>query len=191
MAAYPSTRRQRPAWRLLVVAPLLLLNACVSANEIAKQIGRPPDQAMKLRAMETRRFDSADSTQVISTATQSMQDLGFIIAESSLDGGLVTGSKQRDATEAGQVAAQVAITVLLALGGVHYQPVWDKDQTIHVTLVAYPVGNGKQTDIRVTFDRIVLRSNGTRWAELIIQPEIYQGFFEKLSAGMALEASPI
>ena len=64
------------------------LTGCVSANDIANRLGQPPEQSTKLRALETRRFDTRDDVRLISTATQTMQDLGFIISESSLDGSL-------------------------------------------------------------------------------------------------------
>ena len=168
-----------------------LLAGCVSANDVAKQIGQPPADALKLRAMETRRYDTKDDNAVLSTASATMQDLGFIITESSLQGGLVTGSKQRDATEGGQIAGQIALTVVLAVLGSYHQPVWDVDQTIQATIVAYPIENSKQTDVRVSFDRIVVDTNGTRRPELIIDRGIYQEFFQKFSSAITLEAQPL
>ena len=162
---------------LLSKGPLILaaglLSGCVNANDVAKRIGQPPADALKLRAMETRRFDTKDDTALLSTASATMQDLGFIISESSLEGGLVTGSKQRDAKETGQIVGQIALTVILAALGSYHQPVWDVDQTIQATIVAYPIENANQTDVRVSFDRIVVDTNATRRPELIIDQNIW------------------
>lgn len=180
---------------LLSKGPLILaaglLSGCVNANDVAKRIGQPPADALKLRAMETRRFDTKDDTALLSTASATMQDLGFIISESSLEGGLVTGSKQRDAKETGQIVGQIALTVILAALGSYHQPVWDVDQTIQATIVAYPIENANQTDVRVSFDRIVVDTNATRRPELIIDQNIYQEFFNKFGTAMAIEARPL
>ncbi len=177
---------------LLVIALLLPLNACVTANEMAKRLGKPPEGAVELRAMQTRRFESADSNTLLMAATQTLQDLGYTISESSSEVGVLVASKQRDATEKGQVAGQIMLTVLLAAMGSYYNPVWDKDQTINVTLLAVPIENTGKTEIRVSFDRHMVNNHGHLWrAELILDPKIYQEFFDKLSQGAFLEAQVI
>src|SRR4051794_34714643 len=128
------------------------LTGCVSANDIANRLGQPPEQSTKLRALETRRFDTRDDVRLISTATQTMQDLGFIISESSLDGSLVTGAKQRDAKETGQIVGQIALTALAVAAGAYYKPVWDDHQTIQATIVCYAAEGSNATDVRVSFD---------------------------------------
>lgn len=182
--------RQLPTRYLLLICTSLV-TGCVNANDVAKQIGQPPAAALKLRAMETRRFDTKNDEKLLIAASQTMQDLGFIISESSLEGGLVTGSKQRDATEAGQIVGQIALTVLLAALGSYHAPVWDVDQTIQATIVAYPIEQAQQTDVRVSFDRIVVDTNRTRRPELIIDGNIYQEFFNKFSNAIAIEAQPL
>ena len=102
-----------------------------------------------------------------------------------------TASKQRDAKETGQIAGQIALTVIFAALGSYYHPVWDVDQTIQATIVAYPIENANQTDVRVSFDRIVVDTNATRRPELIIDQNIYQEFFNKFGAALALEARPL
>jgi hypothetical protein len=172
---------------LAVVLITLVLAGCVNANDIANRVGQPPAQMTKLRAMETRRFNTKDDLRLISTGTQTMQDLGFIISESSLEGGLVTGAKQRDATEAGQVAGQIALTLILAALGSAHVPVWDDNQTIQATIVTYPVDGAEASDVRVSFDRVVVDTQGNRRAELISDESIYRQFFERYSAALALE----
>jgi hypothetical protein len=73
----------------------------------------------------------------------------------------LVASKQRDATETGQIARAVTVAVIGTLLGVHTQPTWDKEQTIFVTLVTNPIQNAKQTEVRVTFDRRISTYDST------------------------------
>jgi hypothetical protein len=171
---------------IIAVAPL---TACYSANEHAMQVGQPPADAVKLRALQTRRFDTVDEKAMLAAATGTLQDLGFIISESSPEVGVLTATKQRDAEEAGQVVGAIAVTVVLALLGAYANPTWDKEQTIEVTLVATPVENSKQVEVRTAFDRVLTNNHGQKWrAELIEDEALYRGFFEKLSKSVFLEA---
>lgn len=169
----------------------LVLAACQTPNGIAMKVGAPPDSAVELRAMETRRYDTLDQTTMLAAATQTLQDLGFAISESSAEVGVLVASKQRDAEEAGQVAVQVVITLVALLAGRFHEPVWDKDQIIGVTVVATPIESSRQVEVRVSFDRQVRNTKGRARAELIDDPEIYQKFFDKLSEGVLLEGHPI
>jgi hypothetical protein len=174
-----------------VLFTALAVTGCVNANDIANRVGQPPEQMAKLRAIETRRFDTTDNLRLISTGTQTMQDLGFIISESSLEGGLLTGAKQRDATETGQVAGQIALTVLMAALGSYHVPVWDDNQTIQATIVSYTVDGANASDVRVSFDRVVVDTQGQRRAEFIGDEKIYRQFFERYSTALALEGRPL
>lgn len=171
---------------------LSALAACQNANSLALQVGKPPESAVNLRSMQTRKFETTDEKAVLGAATQTLQDLGFTITESSAEVGVITGSKQRDAEESGQIAGQVALTVILALMGSQHNPTWDKEQTIQVTLVATPITNSTKTEVRVTFDRILTNNQGHQWrAELIHEQGIYQEFFERLSKSAFLEAQQV
>ncbi|MBS4044759.1 MAG: hypothetical protein KG075_00345 [Alphaproteobacteria bacterium] len=174
---------------LLGAVPLV---GCMNANEFAKKIGQPPQGAVEMRSLQTRRFESLDEHALLSAAQQTLQDLGFTISEASADAGVLAGSKQRDATESGQIAGQVALTVVMALLGSAHTPTWDKEQTINVTLTATPIQNSKQTEIRVSFDRHMLNNHGHLWrAELLMDEKIYQEFFDKFAQGAFLEAQKI
>jgi hypothetical protein len=174
------------------MAAVATLSGCVNPNETAKKIGAAPQSAVDLRGLESRRYDTLDFEAMLSSATQTLQDLGYTITESSSEAGVLVGSKQRDAEESGQVAGAIAVTVLLALMGAHANPTWDKSQDIHVTVVAMPILDSKQVEMRVSFDRYLTNNLGQQWrAELIQQPEIYQEFFDKLSQSAFLEAHQI
>ena len=182
-------RPHRLLLALLIAAPL---TACVNANDFAKKIGAPPEAAVQLRTLQMRRFDTLDQTRMLLAATDTLQDLGYTITESSSDVGVIVASKQRDAEETGQVAGQIMLTVLFAALGSHYNPVWDTSQSIHVTLVTTPIENSRQIEVRVSFDRYLTNNHGQEWrTELILDEKIYQEFFERLSAGVFLEANSV
>jgi hypothetical protein len=182
--------------RLIVAVAILgaasVLGGCVSANDIAMKYGVRPQLAVDFRNVQTRRYETRDEHALLSAATQVMQDLGFTISESNVEVGLVGGSKHRDAEETGQVAGQVALTIMFALMGSAYQPQWDKEQTIRATVVLTPVTGAKLTDVRIGFDRLLTNNHGVAWrAELIQEAEIYQEFFDKFSQAVFLEGQSI
>lgn len=169
-----------------------MLSACQTMNDVAKTVGKPPEKALEMRALQTRRFDSENEKLLLEAGTQTLQDLGFTISEASSDVGVVVASKQRNAEEGVQVAAQIGLTIAMALLGVANNPTWDQEQTIRVTFIANPVSGGRQTEVRTTFDRILVNNHGHAWkAELLMEPQLYQEFFEKLSASAFLEAHKI
>ena len=163
-----------------------LVAGCVNHNEIAMQVGAPPAEAAQLREIQTARFDTPDEMLLLTEATQVLQDLGFGVAESAPQMGVLTGSKSRDAVEAGQIAAQIALTVVAAAFLVAYVPTWDQNQVIRVTLTSQPVPQSRQTQLRASFERVVTSNRGEVRAEPLPQPEMHQEFFTMLRNGMAM-----
>lgn len=176
---------------VLCAGVALALAGCVTPNEVAMQVGAPPElkkgegekaTTVNLRALQVRRFEAPSERALLRAATQTMQDLGFVVSESSVDAGVLVGSKKRDAEESGQVGGAIATTVVMALLGVHVNPTWDKEQDIVMTLVTTPVANSRQIEVRVSFDRRMTNNYGHLWrAELVTEEDIYQEFFNKLS----------
>lgn len=178
--------------RALALAGMLPLALTVqgcqpSANQVAMQIGKPSQSAVSVRSLQTRRFDTLDEAAILGATIETIQDLGFTVTESSKDVGLVVASKQRDAEESGQVAGAIMMTILFGT-----QPIWDKEQTIQITVTATPIENSKQIEVRASFDRNLVNNKGILWrAELLLEPKLYQEFFDKLSQAAFLEAHTI
>jgi len=172
----------------------LLVSGCVSHNEIAMQIGAPPKAeegkpTLNLRSIQTRRYKTLDEQRLLAAATQTYQDLGYGITESSIQAGVLVGSKERDAEESGQVAGSIMISLVFAAMGSVVIPTWDQSQKIVVTLTTSPVVNTTQTDVRVSFDRRLTNNHGDLWrSEVILDEKIYQEFFDKFSKSAFLEA---
>jgi len=166
---------------------LVALTACQDpdwANKEALRVGAPRTDAAAIRDRQSTQVTGASEQRVLAEATQVLQDLGFTIEESSPHLGVLAGSKDRDATETGQVVGQVALTIGLALLGVHYNPVWDKDQVIRATVTTRPLGaNG--TGLRVSFERIITTNQGASRAEELTQQEFSTGFFERVRSGLS------
>lgn len=143
------------------------------------------------RAIETRRYEGIKEQDLISACASVLQDLGFNLENSEVKLGVITASKQRDATDPGEVAAMI-IVALLGGGAMAIS----KDQTIRVALVARPVTeDGKNVAdkhfVRITFQRVVRRTDNSTIAQTLKDAKIYQEFFDKLSRSVFLEAHKI
>lgn len=178
-----------PVCRFLGVLGLAAsLSACQDANKIALKVGAPPPNAAQLRTVETKQIEGFDAPTLLTSATATLQDLGYIITESAPQAGVLVASKQRDAQEVGQVAGQILLTVAMAAFGVLNDPTWDKSQAIHVTVVVSSAEHAAAKSIRVSFDRYVMNNHGVLWrTELITDPKIYNEFYIHLNQSLSSE----
>lgn len=144
--------------------------------------------ALEDRQMQSRRFDSLNEASLLAASVGVLQDLGYALDISNADLGVLTASKQLDASNAGQMAAMI---LLAALGG-GSTPI-DDDQKVRVCIVVNESLENKGSSIvRITISRFIWNTHGqiTR-AETLQEPELYQAFFEKLSKSTFLEAHNI
>lgn len=155
--------------------------------------GIPPEAlalsqvSVEKRTLQTRYFDTEDEAKMLTAAVGVLQDLGFTLEESESNLGVLLATKDRDAVEAGQVAG----AIVAALFGVSMAI--DRNQKIRVSVITRPLEDGRgRTAVRVTFQRIVWNTQGQiSKIESLNEPELYQGFFEKLSQSVFLEAHEI
>jgi hypothetical protein len=177
--------RYRHAALCSLLAVSLALPACTPS--IPPEALRLSERSLQQRELETRRFETADEAEILSASAAVLQDLGFTIDESETELGLIVGSKDRDATEAGQVAAAVVMAVLFGV----YVPT-DKNQKIRASLVASPLTDEQSTKLRVTFQRMVWNTQGqVTTIEALNEPKLYQEFFDRLAQSVFLEAETI
>lgn len=174
---------------------LTALTACLPPNEYALKLGGPylaeGQTELSLRQLQSRRFDTLETERLVDAATATLQDLGFNIAATSAEAGVISGSKDRNAIERDQVALQVALVFLAALGGNSHDPIYDESQVINVSLAVNQSGD-KSSVVRVIFDRHITNNKGQLWkADIITDPDIYKEFFEKLSLSAFLEANAV
>lgn len=145
-------------------------------------------EALQTRQLQTRKFSTQDERKLLSASAQVLQDLGYSLDESETKLGVIVASKDRDASEAGQVA--VAVFVALLGGGA--MPI-DEKQKIRASLVSRPVAGQTNTiSLRVTFQRIVWNTHKViSKLETLEDPKMYEEFFSKVSKSVFLEANQI
>ncbi|MBN1929148.1 MAG: hypothetical protein JW764_06365 [Chlorobiaceae bacterium] len=166
----------------MFILSMALLGGCQST--IPKNALVLSKESLQTKQLQTRRYDTTDETKVLSAVAGVLQDMGFNLNESEAELGVLTASKRRSAVNAGQQA----LAVVAALFGTNTPT--DKEQVMQASVVTYPFG--KETAVRVTFQRVVWNTNNeVTTAEALQDPEMYQGFFEKLSKSIFLEAHQI
>ncbi len=172
---------------LAVLLPGLLLLAGCAAVTLDKDLNLTPEMFAQ-RQLQTRRFETTDEQKILRTCAALLQDTGFSIDESETRLGILTASKERDATDAVQWATYLAISVLL---GVPIPP--DDNQVMKAFVTTRPGGEGgSQVAVRVVFERIVYNTeHRVSKIEALNDPKMYQSFFEKLSKALFLEAHDI
>ena len=164
---------------------LLFLAGC--AATIPKEALQLSPDSLERRQTQTRVFETADEAELLSASAALLQDLGFNLDESETELGVIVGSKERDATEAGQVAASVVVAVLFAAS----MP-WDDVQKIRAAIITRRLEERNGFAVRLTMQRIVWNTKGqVSKTEPLDEPEIYQEFFSKLSKAVFLEAQEL
>ncbi|MDF9391743.1 hypothetical protein ELQ36_04355 [Methylococcus capsulatus] len=170
---------------LLLLLGLTLLTGC--AGKIPKEALALSQESLQVRQLETRRFATRDESQLLNASSALLQDMGFSIEEVNAPLGVLVGKKTRDARRAGQIVGAVLLALLTRVP----MPT-DSYQIMRASLVTRPLSNGKDTAVRITFQRIVYDTQErVTAAEPILEPEIYQEFFAKLSKSVFLDAQQI
>jgi len=167
----------------LLTSLVLITTGC--STSIPKSALAMNPQTVEDRQLQTRHYTTRDEAKILSACAGLLQDLGFGLDESETKLGLIVGSKERDATDAGQVVGAVTVALLFGVA----MPV-DDYQKIRASVVTRPVGGG--INVRVTFQRAVWNTDGIiSRLERLDEPEMYEGFFEQLSKSIFLEAHEI
>lgn len=202
----------------LAVAGVIGLSGCV--HQIPEGAFDVSPDMMAQRQVESRKFTGISEEEILIASSNVLQDMGFNLENSEVKLGVLTANKQREATNAGEIAGAIIMAALFRV-----QMPTSKDQTIRVALVIKPatsdsvigtlysgaskaaqpapgkIAKGKKADptaatpesyvVRVTFQRIVRRTDNSTYAETIKDPELYQEFFDKLSKSVFIEAQKI
>lgn len=169
------------------LAASLALAGCQTT--VPKDALKLTPESLEKRTLQTRKYEGISEHDILAASAGVIQDLGFNIDESETKLGVIVGSKERDATEAGQVAAAIFIAIL---GG--GSVAIDKNQKLRISLVVRPTSEEKDDKhlVRVTFQRIVWNTqNQVTRIEGLDEPEMYQEFFAGLSKAVFLEGHKI
>lgn len=175
----------------LSVCLVLTIAGCATVPKDALRVG---PQSIKQRQLQTRKFDAKNEKDILSASVGVLQDLGFTIRDSESKVGVISASKTADATNAGMTTLAVAADILSALAGTYSNNLQNQDkvQEIRGSVVTIPSADTSKMLVRVTFQRVVTNVAGqVSRLETIDDPKIYQGFFDKLSKSVFLEAEAI
>ena len=165
------------------------------AVSLAGCVTVPPDalvvtpELLQRRQLETRQYTGIKETDMLTASANVLQDMGFNIEESETKLGVITANKARSAINAGEIVIKV---IVAAFTGVAIP--WNTNQIIRVSLVVRPVPQSKAGDayfVRVTFQRIVIRTDKSTFVETLKEPELYTHFFDKLSKAVFIEGQAI
>jgi hypothetical protein len=77
----------------LMVALLLTLIMLVSCAPSTKQVLATKESQVKLRAIQTRAFDTTEKEKMLRTVIATLQDLGFVVDKGDATLGTVSGTK--------------------------------------------------------------------------------------------------
>ncbi|MDH6248999.1 hypothetical protein M2129_000976 [Polynucleobacter sphagniphilus] len=186
-----------------------LLSGC--AAQIPPEALQFQPDTLANRQLQSRKYDIKSEKELLTASNNVLQDMGFNLDESNMQLGVLVASKNRDATDGGQIAGAILLAALFRV-----QASYDKDQKIRASLVTKPAATnnpiqvdvttktGKQIKfnqpveasncyvVRVTFQRLVWNQRGVLTKiEGINEPEIYQEFFDKLSKSIFLQAQNV
>lgn len=178
---------------ILVAAVAASLAGCAQQTDIQKQTSAlTPTGNVVTRQIAERRYATKDETLLLGAGAAVLQDLGFLIEETSVGSGMILATKHRDAVEAKQVTGQVLLVLLAAAGGSHYDPVYEQDQRIRVSLTVRPTPDGTAMLVRANIQRLIWNNKSQlSRVETIDDPNIYREFFEKLNQATFLQAQDI
>jgi hypothetical protein len=148
----------------------IVLAAC--AQQIPKEALQLTPESLERRQAQTRVFDTDNEAELLSASAALLQDLGFNLDESEVELGVIVASKDRDATEAGQVALSILLAGLLGVA----MP-WDDEQKIRAAVITRPLEERSGFAVRLTMQRIVWNTQGqVSKTEPLDDPEMYQEF---------------
>lgn len=172
----------------VILVGLVAMASFTGCTGVPKDALKLNSSTLELRQLQTREYQTNNDTKILSASIGILQDLGFTINESEKRLGVITASKTRDATEAGQVAGAIAVA-LLGGGAIEI----DKIQKIRAAIVVNKSQVKKNSySVRVSFQRIVTGTRGSiTKVQTIIEPDIYQKFFNKLSQSIFLQGHNI
>ena len=174
---------------VMFVLIIMMVSFIGCSTAIPKDALKLSPESLEKRTLQTRKYEGISEVDILSASAGVIQDLGFNIDESETSLGIIVGSKERDATDVGQIILAVFAA---ALTGTYMAT--DEVQKLRVSLVVRPTSENDNTKhyVRVTFQRIVWNTEGQKTKiEGLEEPEVYQEFFDLLSKSVFLEGYKI
>lgn len=171
----------------LIVIGLAALVVAGCEDSIPKEALQLTPDSLERRQVQTRVFETTSEADLLAASAHLLQDLGFNLDESEVELGVVVASKERDATEADQVAFSILMAALLGA-----DVPWDDEQKIRASVITRELKDRNGYAVRLTMQRIVWNTrNQISKTEPLDDPKMYHEFFAKLSKAVFLEAQEL
>jgi len=172
---------------LLIVAATVSVGGCTAAVQPAKT-------QLEVREFQTRTFDTADTKLVLKAMFNVLQDDGYVVKNAVVDLGLITAAKEIDVAPdySGSGLGGLGGTVIVGGHGGLVLGAPQAPSTYRKTEVRDFTGNvsefGKQTKVRVSFQRKILDNRGgVVEVQPIDDPAFYQEFFSRMDKSLYLQ----
>ena len=166
----------------IVMSGVLFLTSCGVPSDLMK----PCAETLKIREAQSHTFNAQSDKQLLRASVSVLQDMGYTIKESSSDYGVLTAVKEASAVSTGQVIGAVALTIFCGKA-----PPIDKTQYITATIVIMDKNEHGKAVARTTFQRVIVRSDNSRYAEVVTNQSVYREFYEKLDKALFLEVNNV
>ncbi len=176
---------------IIIIPVILFFMGCTA---VPKDIMKPATDAMAIKQMQSRRYDTTDDEKIMIAVVGLMQDTGFILDKSNSDLGFVSVKKTADADNGGQIAGALALDVLSLMAGGRSDNLSNVDDTqkVNASVIIKPTADSNGVIVRLTYQRIVWNKKGElSRVETLKDEEMYRLFFDKLSKSIFLEENQI
>ncbi len=141
-----------------------------------------PMTQLQVREMQSREFDTKDTKLVTKSVMNVLQDEGFIIKNAVLDLGLISAERYIDIENSNDVFRSRFFSGQYAR--------WNKQYIIEASANISEYGN--QTRVRLNFQRKTIDNFGSPVdVRTVLDPALYQSFFEKVSKGIFIQQEKI
>ena len=198
MSTFTAMSSRLTIYRTCRLACLLLPFACMAAGcspyewrhenqwESRDQIWLSEASQVKVRAAQSRMFDTDDRLKTIQAAVSTFQDLGFAIEVVDEELGIVSGKKFED-YEAPQLgdpsyyAYRDDGLLILTRQFRSWGPFYHRTDLVRLTVTVRPRGE----------KQLVVRASAQYYLKVVESPEPYQQFFRTLEQALFIQANAV
>lgn len=184
-------RRQPTAGWFLLACGALVLQGCPSPYELRhenqwdsrEQIWLSDASQVRVRASQSRLFDTNDRRRVLEAVVATLQDVNFKIEVLDEELGIVSGKRYLAMERPGYVDPSYILyrpDTLLVLAR-HFRtwgPFWNRNDLVRFTVTVRPRGEAQ----------LVVRASAQFYLRAVESPEPYQPFFRALEQSLFLRA---
>lgn len=161
----------------------VVLGLCLSLAGCMMQPAMPPRTSLQVREIQSRDFDTANSTLVMKALLNVLQDEGFVTRNAVTDLGLITATREANTSD---TSAMVFGSIIMG-----NDATWPQTNIVEATANVSPYGSSR-TRVRLSFMEKQLDNRGGVFRVREIQdPLFYKNFFTKVDKGLFIERSGI